>query len=88
MKSNNLRSVESMWDEFQSVVFADMKPSSCQYNEMRKAFYAGAIQMFGVVEAMGSSDVGEVEAVSYFENIEAELLRFAQHQVNLHAQNN
>jgi hypothetical protein len=41
-----LPTIAKEWGEFSKMAFGATKPSNVQYNEMRRAFYAGSMTMF------------------------------------------
>jgi hypothetical protein len=57
--------------------------SPVQQEECRRAFYAGAATMFGLLTQVGEKSVSEDAGVRFFEEVQAELQVFARDMAQL-----
>jgi hypothetical protein len=64
------------WEAFAKAIFTGMNVSDVQYRETRKAFYAGAVVVFGVVKAVGEPDVSEDAGEAMLQSIQDDLESF------------
>ena len=73
------RTISGEWDSFSALI----PPGSpaVQYQEMKKAFFAGFTACLGVCIDMGDANVSEAEAVDYLEGLRMEAVAFAERQV-------
>lgn len=73
-----LNSVQKEWERFSDMVFQGlgMGPSHTQYEEMKKAFFAGAWSMFTAMEEMGQPHVLAEEAEQFLLERRGEMLTF------------
>ncbi|MFN6460827.1 MAG: hypothetical protein RMZ41_003140 [Nostoc sp. DedVER02] len=67
--------LQEEWQDFEKAV-VPKNASALQKQEMRRAFYAGALIMFSLTRGLGSDDISEDEAFEVFGGLEQELKEF------------
>lgn len=72
-----LKSVEQEWQDFAARVIPQLKPGQVQFDEMKKAFFAGVFALQSALVEIGQTHVSEDEGVAYLESIRIECTRFA-----------
>ncbi len=77
MPNNNQAplTVAQSWGMFSRIVFGDTPPGPIQYQEMRRAFYAGFHTMLVNFAKVASLD--EQTGIDYFNSIHQECIEFA-----------
>lgn len=68
--------VEQQWQEFAAAVFGGGSVGRTQYEEMRKAFYAGCWSMLCQAVKISTETATEDEGAEQFEKLKVELERF------------
>lgn len=71
-----LKTIEQEWQGFAAMVLREVQPSTTQWVEMKKAFFAGAWAMFNAVEETGCDHVTEQQAFDFLEERRAECEAF------------
>ncbi|MEM9369271.1 MAG: hypothetical protein AAGD07_25095 [Planctomycetota bacterium] len=71
-----LKTIEQEWQGFARMVIPNAKRGEVMYDEMKKAFFAGAWALRTAMEEIGEPHVSEEEAVEYLEGIADECLAF------------
>lgn len=61
------------WGLFSQVIFGDHKPSTVQYVETRRAFYAGMMSMQGMMNDLPEN---EAEAMAVLSNFQREAFEY------------
>ena len=69
--------VEAHWQIFAKAIFAGEPVSRVQYEEMRKAFFAGATAMLRMVQSVGDDSVTEEQGVMVLDAVEQECVQFS-----------
>jgi hypothetical protein len=70
-----LKNLLNEWEGFEKNVVPRNAPS-VQRQEMRRAFYAGASAMFGLITNLDVENLGEKESAKVLDNLQSELQRF------------
>lgn len=83
-----LRSIEEEWKEYTAKIFSGMKVSQVQYEETKKAFFAGAFIMLNQLQTIGTDKISEDEGVVHLENLKREIEHFFRSLVHNHARKN
>lgn len=71
-----LKSVEEEWAGFSLVIFRGKPISKTQRDEMKKAFFAGALATFNFCGKIGTDEVSEKEGLNHLESVRDELTAF------------
>lgn len=71
-----LRTIKEEWTDFVRKSYEGVPIGNTQYDEVRRAFYAGALVMLLNVNRIGEDDVSEDAGVDYLETVHAELNQF------------
>lgn len=66
---------QEQWEEYDRRVIPLNAPPT-QRREMRRAFYAGAVALFSLVQALGDEDISEEAGAKALEALQAELESF------------
>ena len=69
-----LKSIEEEWNDYASVVMPTVKPESVQYDETKKAFFAGAVCVYAAFMEM--MELSEEQSVDYLNNLRDDFERF------------
>ena len=70
--------ISDEWEEFTKRIYRPMgHVSKTQYDESRRAFFAGAVAMFYMV-ADKSDELSEDAALEFFDSIQAEIKQYAE----------
>ena len=72
-------SLAQIWDGFASAIL-DPAHSQIQYEEMRKAFYAGAFSILCICREIGDDSVSEAVGVLKMESLWQEVQKFYESQ--------
>lgn len=83
-----MKSIESEWQDFTKLVFRKMTPSRNQYDEMKKAFFAGAYSLVVAMEEIGEPEVSEDAAFEFLEGIKTEGQEFGKRMLAEYAETN
>ena len=83
-----LNSMEKEWDRFAAMVFCGTRPGKTQVDEMKKAFFAGALAMLTGCRQCGEPEVSEEEGVAYMEDRSKELDAFYRKVMSDYCQSN
>lgn len=71
-------SMEGMWEEFKNAILPDA-PGTVE-RSMKKAFYAGAICLFDLINFMGQQRVDQELMTKLMLSLRAEFTKFAEEQ--------
>lgn len=78
MKKQNQRpkvyTLEEEWENYRRQVIPNVTNDSVQYEETQKAFYAGALVVYG--SAISLPDMDERDSLDYLDKLRASLLNF------------
>jgi hypothetical protein len=85
---SKLKSIEEEWQGLAAMLFRKKKPSKTQYDEMHKAFFAGAWALFCALEEIGKPHVSEAVGEAYLEARRAECLAFKDRLLREYAEQN
>ena len=69
--------IEAYWKLFAKAIFGKEPVAQVQYDEMRKAFFAGATAMLRMMQAVGDDSVSEAMGVEMLDGIEEECVEFS-----------
>lgn len=70
--------IDEHWKVFAKAIFAGKEPvARVQYDEMRKAFFAGATAMLRMMQAVGDDSVTEEQGVMVLDAVEQECVEFS-----------
>lgn len=72
-------SMEEMWREFRDAVLDGLSPTV--HAEMRKAFFAGAICLFDIINFMGKQQADAELMGKLILSLKAEFTRFSEEQI-------
>lgn len=74
-----MTTIGAQWQSFVREILTPMKikPSSAQFIETRRAFYAGAASMFNAMLAVNADDISEEQGEEHLKNLSGEIDRFA-----------
>lgn len=70
--------IESQWKSFSAKVLGGQLISKTQYNEMRRAFYAGASAVLAINWEIGDDSVTEEEGMQWIGNMTQEVTEFCE----------
>jgi len=74
MDSPKRRLIAAQWADFERIVFAGADIPDIQWREMRRAFYAGAVALFGTLTGgMSEGSEAEPEDLALMDDISSEL---------------
>ena len=68
--------IEIQWQRFAAAVFKGLNPSKTQFEETRKAFYAGVWALSCTMQALTNPAISEDDALAYMSSIQAECEEF------------
>lgn len=51
--------METAWTEFSGKIIPTLSPGNAQYDDMQSVFYAGALHIMDLCEALGDEDIGD-----------------------------
>lgn len=69
--------IDEHWKVFAKAIFAGKPVAQVQYDEMRKAFFAGATAMLRMMQAVGDDSVTEEQGVMVLDAVEQECVEFS-----------
>jgi len=69
--------IDEHWKIFAKAIFAGEPVSRVQYEETRKAFFAGATAMLRMIQAIGDDSVSEEDGVMVLDAVEEECVQFS-----------
>lgn len=69
------------WEEFAAKVIPQLKPTHIQYIDMQSTFYAGALQIMSLCEALGEEAADQDEANAILTSIHDELEDFFKQRI-------
>ena len=69
--------IDEHWKVFAKAIFAGKPVARVQYDEMRKAFFAGATAMLRMMQAVGDDSVTEEQGVMVLDAVEQECVEFS-----------
>lgn len=69
--------IEAHWKIFAKAIFGKEPVAQVQYDEMRKAFFAGATAMLRMMQAVGDDSVTEEQGVMVLDAVEQECVEFS-----------
>jgi hypothetical protein len=69
--------IDEHWKVFAEAIFAGKPVARVQYDEMRKAFFAGATAMLRMMQAVGDDSVSEEQGVMVLDAVEQECVEFS-----------
>lgn len=72
-----LKTIKEEWQGFASMVIPSASPGEVQYDEMKKAFFAGAWAVVTSLEEMGEPHISEFQAIKHLEAIKSECSEFS-----------
>jgi hypothetical protein len=79
VKEADLNTIVEAWDRLVKEVLPDgLSPSSTQYIETRRAFYAGAALMHSKMTGLGDGDISEDAAMAMIDGWGEEIRLFAE----------
>jgi hypothetical protein len=70
--------IEQSWQSFHKQLFSGIEIGEVQLNEMRKAFFGGAVTVLSIADRIGEDSVSEEEGCRILEALHIEVLEFAQ----------
>jgi len=76
MTHGELQSIAQHWQDLAKRVIPKLSPGMPQYDDMQRAFFAGAFCLFMSTKRLGEPDISEDEACIYLDSIETELMTF------------
>lgn len=71
------RTINSEWESLVKAMFGDGPISQIQYDEMKKAFYAGAATVIKIMIGVSDDSVSEEAGAEIFEGLRQECIEFA-----------
>ena len=83
-----LNSIEKEWEGFAAMVLPNVASGSVQYQEMKKAFFAGAPTVQTAVAEIGEDHITEAQGCKYLTDIQIELRRFRSRLLREYAERN
>jgi hypothetical protein len=82
-----ITSIQGMWERYAKMVLKELPEDSIQYKETRKAFYAGAIDMFTTMQDIAGR-LSETDSLKVFTEIESEIRTFSLEIIMTHKRRN
>lgn len=71
-----LNSLKKEWTGFSTMIFQGTSPSQEQYDETKKAFYAGSLALMTMMNEIGEDDVDEVFGMAHLDSVHKECEAF------------
>ena len=68
-----MKTIEQEWTGFAAMIFGGAVPTEAQYDEMRKAFFAGYWSLFCALQQIGEPETNEKDAEAFLEARGAEI---------------
>jgi hypothetical protein len=68
--------IKRQWEEFKKLIPKDAP--RVQFEETRRAFYAGAVVMFSILRSVGGDEVSEDQGIKLFESVEREIVAYGE----------
>ena len=84
-----MKTIEQEWDDFSKFIYKDIKVGKIQYNETKRAFFAGA--MFTIQQILNAFDASEFspdELTNSLVNIDNECREFMRNSIKTHLESN
>lgn len=60
-----LTTIEQEWDAYSTMIYDGISPSPVQFDETRRAFFAGGYSVFALMSELAGEDVSESDAFKY-----------------------
>ena len=83
-----LKSIEEEWTGFAAMVIPTVDPSSIQFREMRKSFFAGAWVILCALDKIGDPDTPDEVGVNYIKDRQQEGRKFYRELVKEYSEGN
>ncbi len=83
-----LKSIEEEWLGFAAMVIPTLTKQHVQYQEMKKAFYAGAWAIQAAIAEIGEPHISEEEGCAHLDRLAAECREFQSQMMRKYGERN